>query len=116
MKTEEKLKSSSRKSQTSIEIDDEKSIDDEKRNAGVLLFSVSKNSGRIMIHHETSKEASLVSFDLEEILSNEVVDHMMEAKLDRKHTGTSISLEFVDSALAKGKSHDAHCGTVGDIF
>jgi hypothetical protein len=78
------------------------------------LFSVSKNSGRIMIHYEKSKEASLVSFDLEEILTNEVVDHMMEAKLDRRLTGTSISLDFVDSALVKGTSHDGHHGTVGD--
>lgn len=82
----------------------------EKCDSSPVLFSVSKNSGRVMIHYEKNKEPSLVSFDLEEILCREVFDQLLETKLDRKRTGTnsavsspSISLKFDNSAIDKGK-------------
>jgi hypothetical protein len=72
----------------------------------LLLFSVSKNSGRVMIHYEKTKEPSLVSFDLEQILSRETVDHMLEAKLDRKTSGSSATvtpLDFDTPTIVKGR-------------
>lgn len=71
----------------------------------LLCFSVSKNSGRFMIHYVDTEEASLVTFDLEEILTTETVDRMLESKLNRKaELQSSSPLCFDDSATGKGKS------------
>lgn len=77
---------------------------DEASQNPLVLFSVSKNSGRVMIHYAETKKASLVSFELEEILSNETVDCMMEVKLNRKlGSMPSVPLVFDHSAFEKSK-------------
>jgi hypothetical protein len=70
----------------------------------LLSFSVSKNSGRITIHYGDDGESSLINFNVEEIVTKETVDRLLEARLSRNHnTASSIKLIYNQSALSKGK-------------
>ena len=71
----------------------------------VLSFSVSKNSGRITIHFCESGESSLTNFKMEQIVTKETVDRIVEAKLSRgqKSSTTSIKLDYNQTALCRCK-------------
>mmetsp|Transcript_57836 Transcript_57836/g.62483 ORF Transcript_57836/g.62483 Transcript_57836/m.62483 type:complete len:1089 (-) Transcript_57836:1165-4431(-) len=49
----------------------------------LLSFSVSENSGRITIHFYASGESTLTNFELDQIVSKETADRLMEARLSR---------------------------------
>jgi hypothetical protein len=68
-----------------------------------LSFSVSKNSGRITIHYEKTGESSLTNFDVEQIVTRETADRLLEAKIDRKNApNAKIALVYNDSIIRKG--------------
>jgi hypothetical protein len=70
----------------------------------LLSFSVSKNSGRITVHFSESGESSLTNFQVENIVTKETVDLLMEAQLSRNYNAIpSINLVYDQSALSKGK-------------
>jgi hypothetical protein len=54
-----------------------------KKKQHELEFSVSKNSGRVTIHYVDSGKSSLVNFDIEQVLTSETCDALMEAKTNR---------------------------------
>jgi HNH endonuclease len=53
-----------------------------KKKQHLLEFSVSKNSGRITIY-ESGGKSSLINFDIEQVLTSETCDALMEAKTNR---------------------------------
>ena len=72
--------------------------------ATTLSFSVSRNSGRITIHFSDSGESSLTNFKVEQIVTEETTDRLMEARLIRNRNAmASIRLDYNQSALSKGK-------------
>ena len=79
--------------------------DESKAKSTTLLsFSVSKNSGRITVHFSDSGESSLTNFQVENIMTKETVDLLMEARLSRNYNAIpSIKLAYNQSALSKGK-------------
>jgi hypothetical protein len=48
-----------------------------------LEFSVSKNSGRVTIHYADSGKSSQVNFDIEQVLTSDTCESLMEAKTNR---------------------------------
>lgn len=72
--------------------------------ATILSFSVSRNSGRITIHFSDSGESSFTNFKVEQIVTEETSDRLMEARVIRNHNAmASIKLDYNQSALSKGK-------------
>ena len=69
-----------------------------------LSFSVSRNSGRITIHFTESGKSSLTNFKVEEIVTEETVNHLMEARMSRNHNAiTAVKLIYDEKALGKGE-------------
>ncbi|KAG7353456.1 helicase [Nitzschia inconspicua] len=64
-----------------------------------LAFAVSKNSGRVTIHYFHTGESSLVNFEIDQVVDEETVDKMMQAKLARSNEGC-VSLQPVYDELA----------------
>jgi HNH endonuclease len=55
-----------------------------KKKKLLLQFSVSKNSGRVTIHFaDSGGKSSLINFDIEQVLTSETCDALMEAKTNR---------------------------------
>ena len=90
--------------------------------SSLLAFSVSRNSGRITIHYKTSNhgaattttttpaisKASLINFELEQILSDSCSDNLMEAQIKRKTSSKTagIAIEFNVDSMNRGKRND----------
>jgi hypothetical protein len=67
-----------------------------------LRFTVSKNTGRLTVVWDSN----FTSFEVEEIVSVETSDRMMDAKLSRKHVpNRPVSLFYEESALQRGMYH-----------
>ena len=67
-----------------------------------LLFTVSKNTGRVTVVCNSIS----ASFEVEEIVTIETSDRMMEAKLSRKQVSNRpVSLAYEESSLQRGMYH-----------
>ncbi len=108
------VKTNPRKKQKSCEGKDESNISSvcsilkegspTREVATVLSFSVSRNSGRITIHFSDTGESTLTNFKVEQIVTAETADRLMEARLSRNHNAmTSIKLFYNEIAIRKGK-------------
>lgn len=73
-----------------------------------LTYSVSKNSGRITIHYpQRDNESSLINFDVNEVLSKESMDKLLEAKTNRKSyvKVRDMQISFDPDAILRGKQN-----------
>lgn len=66
-----------------------------------LAFSVSKNSGRITIHYAETKTSSMVNFDVEDVVTSETADQLLDARVKRVSTeeSRSVKVEFDPKGL-----------------
>jgi hypothetical protein len=62
-----------------------------------LTFSVSKNTGRIMIHRKESGEM-LFNFDLHDILTSDALDELSETQTHRKRASKEAITDMLDAA------------------
>ena len=77
----------------------------ETKSTPLLSFSVSKNSGRITIHFSDTGESSLTNFDLDQIVTAETSDRLMEARLSRSQNAIlSVPLVYDQAVLHRGKT------------
>lgn len=72
-------------------------------NSSILSFTVSKNTGRVMIHCQLGANESLVNFDVDDVLTEECTDALMEAKLSRLPSNHAYDLRFDDNEVKKRK-------------
>ena len=74
----------------------------------VLVFSVSKNSGRITVHYKDDGSSSLTNFDVHDVLSENTVDALSDAQTTRADVlPSSIPIQFNSKAVEKGTSGDS---------
>jgi hypothetical protein len=66
----------------------------------MLSFSVSKNSGRILIHWNETGRSSHVNFDIEQIVSDATADAIINHRSANKLT--VMRVEFNDGAVERG--------------
>jgi len=74
--------------------------------ANLLSFSVSKNSGRVAIHHADSGESLLVNFDIEQLVKESTSDELLNRQLKRSAASQSVSsaqVLFEENAVELGK-------------
>jgi hypothetical protein len=77
--------------------------DESHRRHYSLAFAVSNNTGRITIYYAVTGESSLVNFDIEQIVTDETMDKIMEAKLKRNNElSLSFQLMYNDAAIRQG--------------
>jgi HNH endonuclease len=66
-------------------------------------FSVSKNSGRIFIHLGSRRESSGVNFDVDEVVSSDTADRLLDARTDRRSVSLikPVAIEFNPAGVDK---------------
>ena len=69
-----------------------------KKEQPLLKFSVSKNSGRITIHDGETGQRFPYNFDIEEAISDETSDRLLEAEVARLARG-AMKIEFDNSGI-----------------
>jgi SWI/SNF-related matrix-associated actin-dependent regulator 1 of chromatin subfamily A len=67
----------------------------------ILSFSVSKNSGRIALHLNSSGEPLHVNFDISQVVTQECSNHMQEVTLSRKSPKKQAVLQFDDRGIRR---------------
>jgi hypothetical protein len=72
----------------------------------ILTFSVSKNSGRITIHYATDGKSSHVNFDLEQVVSEETADMLLDTKVNSRSSSkvATVAVDFDEDAIGRGKA------------
>jgi hypothetical protein len=76
----------------------------------LLNFAVSKNSGRVSIHHADSGESFHFNFDINELVTKETADSMLSAEVKRsslKVRSSAVSptdIKFCDDSVKQGKT------------
>ena len=60
----------------------------------VFNFSVSKNTGRITVHHASTGATTYVSFDVNEVVTDETADRMLDGRV--KHASMRVQEQTVD--------------------
>jgi hypothetical protein len=72
----------------------------------ILTFSVSKNSGRITIHYATDGKSSHVNFDLEQVVSEETADRLLDTKVHSRSASkvAAVAVDFDEDAIGRGKA------------
>jgi HNH endonuclease len=71
----------------------------EKEQQCLLKFSVSKNSGRITIHNGETGERFPHNFDIDEVITTETSDQLLESEVNRLARGT-IKIKFDDRGIS----------------
>jgi hypothetical protein len=93
-----------RTSQVIVLDDNELNAKDKQSKTSALSFSVSKNSGRITIHYNSDGKSSLTNFQMEQVVSEETTERLLEAKVDRhSKKKVGISIDFNRQAIQRGK-------------
>ena len=74
----------------------------------ILTFSVSKNSGRITIHYATDGTSSHVNFDLEQVVSKETADSLLDTKVNSRSASkvAAVVVDFDEDAIGRGKARE----------
>jgi hypothetical protein len=74
----------------------------------LLTFSVSRNSGRITIHYASSGESSNLNFDIEQVVSKETADSLLDANVNTRSSSKppSIVVDFDEDAVKRGNNAD----------
>jgi hypothetical protein len=72
----------------------------------ILTFSVSKNSGRITIHYATDGKSSHVNFDLEQVVSEETADRLLDTKVNSRSASkvAAVAADFDENSIGRGKT------------
>ena len=75
-----------------------------KQRPALFRFSVSKNSGRITIHFAISGKSTCVNFELEQVLSEDTTERLMEAQTQRHSTshGCGLVVRFDRQGIQNG--------------
>jgi 5-methylcytosine-specific restriction endonuclease McrA len=77
----------------------------------LIEFSISQHSGRITIHYASNGESSLVNFDVDEVVSNNTADLLLDARIKKVSVaGQQVQLEFDPERVQAILQKIASCG------
>jgi len=83
--------------------------------SSILCFSVSKNSGRIALHLNSSGEPLHVNFDIAQVITPECSNHLQEVTLSRKSPKKQSVLQFDDGGIRRVLSELDGCSLLSSF-